>query len=226
LLRTIGFPHKRSVLRRVDPEILDELPSDDPEAIRSRRDLRVINAIMGNQRWLARRIGVGFKPGWRVLELGAGEGRLGRYLVKSGRIPASQLAGIDRVPRSPAWPAEAEWIQGDVFVSPLPPAEIVTANLFLHHFEPHELAELGRRLPSACRLFVCSEPARRQLHVWQGNLLAFVGRFNRVTRHDMPTSVRAGFLGHELPERLGISDWQISVSKTFFGAYRMEAHRP
>ena len=214
------------MLRRVDPEILDELPSDDPEAIRSRRDLRLINAIMGNHRWLARRIGIGFQTGWRVLELGAGDGELGQRLVQRNHVAANQIVGIDRAPRPLAWPAEARWLQGDVFAEALPPAEIITANLFLHHFQADTLAELGRRLPSTCRLLVCNEPARRGLHVWQGNLLAIVAGLNRVTRHDMRVSIRAGFLRRELPEWLGISDWKVFVSTTFFGAYRLEAHRP
>ena len=34
--------------RRVVAELLDELPPDDPRALRSRRDLRVVNRIMGH----------------------------------------------------------------------------------------------------------------------------------------------------------------------------------
>jgi hypothetical protein len=40
------------MLRQVLPEILDHLPADDPEAIGSRRDLRRINFLMGNKRWI------------------------------------------------------------------------------------------------------------------------------------------------------------------------------
>jgi len=213
------------VLRRVDPEILDSLPSEDPEAIGSRRDLRWINGIMGNHRWLNARIRTQMKPGWRVLELGAGEGILGSRLVRRGVVPPPQLAGIDLAPRPTGWPVESTWIQGNVFAEALPPAEIVVANLFLHHFSPEELAQLGRRLPSVCRYLACSEPARRALHIWQGRLLAMVAGLNRVTRHDMPVSIRAGFLRRELPEWLGISDWKIRVTTTLFGAYRLEAHR-
>ena len=38
--------------RRVTPEILDELPSSDPRARRSRVDLRRINRIMAAVTWL------------------------------------------------------------------------------------------------------------------------------------------------------------------------------
>ena len=42
--------------RLLVPEILDGLPPEDPEARRSRRDLRRINFLMGNERWIARQV--------------------------------------------------------------------------------------------------------------------------------------------------------------------------
>ena len=42
--------------RVVKPEILDELDGSDPRAIRSRRDLRFINLLMGNERWIQRSV--------------------------------------------------------------------------------------------------------------------------------------------------------------------------
>jgi hypothetical protein len=40
------------VERVVKPEILDDLPMDDPSARASRADLRRINFLMGNERWI------------------------------------------------------------------------------------------------------------------------------------------------------------------------------
>src|SRR3954469_16731047 len=40
------------MLRRVEPETLDHLPETDPQAVRSRRDLRRVNRVMGNLRIL------------------------------------------------------------------------------------------------------------------------------------------------------------------------------
>ncbi len=34
--------------RRLHPELLDELPPEDPRALRSRRDLQRLNVWMGN----------------------------------------------------------------------------------------------------------------------------------------------------------------------------------
>ena len=47
--------------RVVIPELLDHLPADEPEALRSRRDLRRVNWLMGNERWLG-------LDGWHVME--------------------------------------------------------------------------------------------------------------------------------------------------------------
>jgi hypothetical protein len=212
------------VQRLVEPEILDTLPSDDPEAVASRRDLRRINGLMGNHHWLEQRVRALRKLGWRTLELGAGDGTLGRRLVRDRVVEPSALLAVDLASRPADWPREAQWFQQDVLTTDLPPAEIVIANLFLHHFEPAALRELGKRLPATCRVLLCSEPARRPLHLWQSRLLALLP-LGRVTRHDMPVSIRAGFLDRELPASLGISGWNFTVSTTFFGAYRLEAHR-
>lgn len=204
--------------RRVEPEILDSLPADDAEAIRSRRDLRWINAIMGNHRWLMRRIGELRRPGCRVLEIGAGDGTLGRGLVKRGLV--EEFTAVDLAPRPHDWPSEAQWLQQDLLKTELPPSEIVIANLFLHHFE--DLSKI--RMPDKCRVLLCAEPARRRVHIWQGKVLGLLP-LSPVTRHDMEVSIRAGFLDDELPHLLGLDGWRWTVATTLFGSYRLEAHR-
>jgi len=63
--------------RRVDPELLDELPPDDPRAQRSRRDLRVVNRIMGHAGVLMHALdAVATRSPMRLVELGAGDGTL------------------------------------------------------------------------------------------------------------------------------------------------------
>ena len=43
--------------RLITREILDHLPSSDARAERARRDLRTINALMGNVRWIRQALG-------------------------------------------------------------------------------------------------------------------------------------------------------------------------
>jgi hypothetical protein len=63
--------------RIVEPELLDELPPEDPRAARSRRDLKRINAWMGNAKIMASALQKLFpqNPPRQIVEIGAGDGR-------------------------------------------------------------------------------------------------------------------------------------------------------
>jgi len=214
--------------RCVRPEILDQLPAYDPEAILSRRDLRWINWFMGNHRWLCQQIATQVPAGASILELGAGDGTLLRHAVRRGIVQPRQWHALDLVDAPLDWPADAHWFQQDVLVAPLPEVQVVIANLFLHHFESPALASLGAALPKSVRWLFVSEPERRRLHVWQGWLLHFLIRLNRVTRHDLRVSIEAGFRGSELIDAMGLahpSEWQTRQRRTFFGAHRVSAQR-
>jgi hypothetical protein len=92
------------LVRVLEPETLDHLPADDPRAVRSRRDLVRINAIMGARRLLERAMhracpAFGSAP-LRVVELGCGDGAL--LLDVARRMPAGsmpvELVLLDRQP--------------------------------------------------------------------------------------------------------------------------------
>ncbi|MDX1681377.1 MAG: hypothetical protein R3242_11685, partial [Akkermansiaceae bacterium] len=80
-------------MRQLTPELLDHLPADDPGAMRSRRDLRRINAFMGNEAWILRQI-PGDTP--RITEFGAGDGGLLKRIHQ--RHPDTPLSAIDLMP--------------------------------------------------------------------------------------------------------------------------------
>lgn len=215
-----------SVQRRVLPEHLDSLPHADPAALRSRRELLLINRIMGNAGWFVRELERAVPGGERVLELGAGDGSLLRAARAPGGPAARKWQALDLLPAPADWPPEAAWIQTDLFaLSALPETEVLVANLFLHHFEKDQLRWIGDRVPACCRLILASEPARYAAHSLQGRVLSWVAGFGPVTRHDMQCSIEAGFRGMELPEWLGLSGWQVRVKSTLLGAYRMRAWR-
>jgi hypothetical protein len=56
--------------------------------------------------------------------------------------------------------------------------------------------------------------------VWQGRLLFPI--LNRVTKHDMIVSIRAGFRGSELAAALGpeYAERELILQETWAGAYR------
>ena len=212
--------------RVIQPELLDLLPQDDPDAMRARDEMLQIHGIMGNHRWIERTVRRHRENGWRITELGAGDGALSMRLLASGCCTGQALHAFDLAPRPQHWPAEAHWTCGDVLAQTLPETEIVVASLFLHHFTGEQLRQLGVRLSPAARLIVASEPARRWVHTFTGRLFCELVELNHVQRHDMQASIRAGFRGDELRDALALdASWRTCVSSRPFGAYRFMAWR-
>lgn len=205
--------------RVVVPEILDDLPMDDPAAQASRKDLRRINFLMGNERWIIRQLST--RPDIhdaKIVEWGAGDGGLTAKLAKLGNVTALDLVGK---PQSIS--DDVEWIQGDIFKTELT-GDILVTNLFLHHFEGDALLKLGEKAKGFDYL-IGVEPWRSSLALMQGRmLLPFV---SRVTRHDMIVSIKAGFESGELAQGLDLSedDWDIKEAVCLRGGLRWMAKR-
>jgi SAM-dependent methyltransferase len=199
--------------RVVEPEFLDELAATDPGARGARRDLRKINAIMGNARIAARTL-LGYgncKPLASMVELGAGDGSfalaVARHLGQS--TARRRMVLVDRRPcvqehtrevfDSLSW--NVEIIQADAFEwldhGALDSADAILANLFLHHFQDAPLSALLRGAARRTRCFLACEPLRSRTALWAATMLPMIG-CNRVTLHDARISVRAGFCHREL----------------------------
>lgn len=208
--------------RTVKPEILDHLAAGDPAAVRSRRDLRLINSLMGNDRWIvkqARRFPAALARG--ITEIGAGEGMLARKLA--AEFSDAQITALDLAPPPENLPRNLRWVSGDVFAADLvPEGGVLIANLFLHHFEGAALRRIGE-ICASFDVLVFSEPLRAGFPHLAGALLhPFV---NHVTRHDMRVSIDAGFRCGELPAWLEIPHRKILEESTFRGAQRVVAYR-
>ena len=209
------------------PEILDQLDHDDPDALRSRADLRRINRVLGNFRWLRRALetlGAG-DGSLRVVEIGAGDGHFIREFARTH--PNVRYTAIDLAPRPENWPENLGWRQGCA-LEHLDGAEgdVLVANLFLHHLNDEQLTRLGAAL-RGYRAVICNEPARfRAFHVL-GRALQLLG-VNYVTLYDMHASINAGFRHRELPSVLGLEqpDWRVQASHSPLGFFRMIATRP
>jgi 2-polyprenyl-3-methyl-5-hydroxy-6-metoxy-1,4-benzoquinol methylase len=210
------------MLRSVEPEWLDTLEASDPRARRSRRDLRLINFIMGNAGSVALALGNVLANGARIADLGAGDGtvmlrvarrirarpiRVELMLVdRAGAISAATIARFrelqwNAMPRA----ADAiEWLQQA-------PAgfDVITANLFLHHFEPRALRQLLLLVSARTRVFVACEPRRSRFALAASRVLGVAG-CGPETRHDAAVSVRAGFRGYELSQAWpAMQDWEL-----------------
>lgn len=212
--------------RIVRPELLETYPNDHPDAIAGRQDLRLVNHVMGNHRWIMRTLRRYAQPGWHITEIGAGDGALSLRLMEAGLCTAKDLHAFDLVDRPPHWPAEAAWTQGDLFQQPLPDSEVLIANLFLHHFQDDQLQILGNRISPRTRLIIAAEPARYPIHSVLGRALCSLAQFHAITRHDMQVSIRAGFRGDELAKALGLGpEWTCHAIAAVKGAYQFLASR-
>lgn len=201
------------IARSLEAEWLDELPADDPRAIRSRGDLRRINVLMGNARFMSRALrGVTRQTtARRIVDLGAGDGAF--LLGWARRMPSlasgTELLLVDRHDAADAGIMTAlsargfrprsvqadglEWLRAQ----PVETGTWVLANLFLHHFTSEHLRLLFNAIAEKAELCCACEPRRTPASLAASKLLGFIGA-NRVTRHDATVSVRAGFRKQEL----------------------------
>ncbi|AZO47997.1 MAG: methyltransferase domain-containing protein [Mesorhizobium sp.] len=198
--------------RSLVPEILDGLAADDARALRSRRDLARINALMFQAPIMAMLLRKFLpKPPERILEIGAGDGT---FMLKVARRlatdwPGVELTMLDRVGLvTPALAADfarlgwkLETVTADVVdwaqKTDGRPFDAITVNLFLHHFDDAGLLRLFLLLRRKAPLILATEPLRANWALAAARLLWAIGA-NDVTRHDAPQSVRAGFRGREL----------------------------
>ena len=221
-------PSRQRVIRVVKRELLDSLSEDDPNAMHNRRDIRKFNVIMGNFRWFRRTLKKVLRPSDRILEIGAGSGDLGSYLLHSHISDNNILLdGLDLCSRPQSWRPPWGWHKIDLrLFEGYDKFSIVLASMILHQFEREDLFELGRKLSQETRVIIASETARRRLHLYQLKLGKILGT-NPVTDHDARVSIEAGFLGDELPRFLGLESkvWSWSCQTGILGQYRMTAVR-
>ena len=197
--------------RHIQPEILDELPADDPRAIQSRRDLQKVNAFMGHPGMVVRALRAAPRRPRLLVELGTGDGTLmlrvaRRLRPQSGGIramlvdrrPSVSVATLDGF-NAAGWSVEI--CESDVFEWLCRPnaetADATVANLFLHHFGDAELAHLLNLTAQQTIRFIACEPRRSRTALAGTSLLPLIG-CNEVTLHDADVSVRAGFRDSEL----------------------------
>jgi SAM-dependent methyltransferase len=196
--------------RIVVREFLDDLPAEDPRAIHSRRDLRLCNALMFQPAIIARMLARHCAEAPRTLvDIGAGDGTfalsIARRLARRWRGVSVTLVDRQNIVsdatigafESLGW--RAERVSADVFefFARSRQLDLVTANLFLHHFPDERLAELLATIARSTRAFVTGEPRRGPAAAIGCRFLPIFG-CNEITLHDSAASVRAGFRGEEL----------------------------
>lgn len=204
--------------RTLEPELLDLLAADDPRARASRRDLVRINFVMRQQAIMAGLLRQMSVPR-RLADLGSGDGRylLGVARRMAPHWPQVTALLVDRQDivsaQTRAGFAELGWkcesYTGDIFEAmPHLDAEVITANLFLHHLDDVALKRLVTLAAQQSRGFVACEPRRSAAALLASHMVFALG-CNDVTRHDAVASVRAGFAGHELSRLWPSERWRL-----------------
>jgi hypothetical protein len=201
-----------SLARAVRPEWLDLLPPDDPRAVRSRRDLRRINSWMLQPHIMAGALAKYCPQTPRhIVDLGAGDGA---FMLQVARRLGSRWQGVTLtlLDRHDLVSAETKqhfqaigWLVTTVaadafdFLQQDNPAivDVITTNLFLHHFPEIELARLLALIAQRTDAMVACEPRRAPLALAASHLVWGIG-CNDVSRHDAVVSVRAGFNDREI----------------------------
>jgi Methyltransferase domain len=225
--------------RFVLPELLDRLPNDDPNAIAIRRDLKTVNSLSRNIESIAGNLRKFCAEPPRVLiDIGSGDGsamlRVAKKLAPRWRnvtaILVDQQDAVSQDTRDAfaalGWKAEST--VADVFEfleRPRPDKAVMTANLFLHHFEDEPLKRLFAGAARSASLFVACEPRRSRLTLRSSTLLWLIG-CSDVSCYDAFASAWAGFRGKELsalwPSEAG---WRLHEDKAWLFMQSFVAQR-
>ncbi len=202
--------------RRGDAEELLDLPDHDPaELAANLRDIQRVNRLAGGSAatlrhlpGLVRQIPRGHPL--EILDLATGSGDIPRDLARWAACQARplrltvsdlspQILGIAR--RTLAGIQGVTFTVCDAREVPLPDRafDIVLCSLSLHHFAPGDAVRLLREMERLCRTGFIVNDIRRAaagyVAAWTASRIA---TRNRLTRHDMPLSVRRAYTPDEL----------------------------
>jgi SAM-dependent methyltransferase len=225
--------------RRLEAELLDQLPADDPRAIRSRRDLKRLNALMRNTACMAtalRKYSAGRQPR-TIVDLGCGDGqstlevarRLAPHWPNVTIVLQDRQNIVSQATREAfaALQWRTETVSADVFDflagAQVAAVDVITANLFLHHFTDEQLRRLLATAAQHPWLVVACEPRRARFVVEMSRLLWAIG-CNDVSIHDAIVSARAGFVGNELSalwpshDKWTLHEWEAPLFSHCFAA--------
>jgi SAM-dependent methyltransferase len=194
--------------RSEEPELLD-LGVDEEEAVRSLGDLRWVNRWLGGGRSLLRAVRPYLHEGSRVLDVGCGSADLPALLLRaiSARLT---VVGVDlKLLHLRQAPPVVHRVVANVRGLPFAPRsfDVVTASLFLHHFDGPQVAAVLRSLFAlARRVLVVNDLRRARVPLLFGQA-AFPFLFrSRVSVQDGLTSIRRAFRGHELRQAFAAAD--------------------
>jgi SAM-dependent methyltransferase len=192
----------RLATRATEPELLDEgVP--DAEALRSLRDLRFVNRWLGNSRSLLSAVRPHLPPGGRLLDVGSASGDVPALLQARLPGPISAVALDVKALHLRLAPTGLHRLVADVRRLPFPERsfDVVTASLFLHHFDADELPALLASLYALARRALVVNDLHRAFVPYAFGRALFPLLFrSRVSVQDGLLSIRRAFRPAEMRE--------------------------
>jgi SAM-dependent methyltransferase len=186
--------------RSSEPEKLD-IGVPAAEALKSLGDIRRVNRWLGGRRSLLDAVRPYLRPGSRVLDVGCGSADLPAFL--QSQVPFPILAvGLDvKLLHVRQAPPGVRPVVGDVKHLPFAPRsfDVVTASLFLHHFDDHEAPEVLARLHALARRALVVNDLHRAAVPWVFGRLVFPWAFrSQISVDDGLLSIRRAFRPREM----------------------------
>lgn len=209
------------------PEILDDFSLKGHDLEVNLKELEAVNRWLGGYRvtlrGLKRAIGDETAKTWRVIDCGCGAGDTLIEMAEWGRHRAVdlQLTGIDanstavqyamkQAGRTPNLRFKMVNILSPHFIRL--PADLITFNLFLHHFSEDEIVDFLIQCRKKNAAIIINDLHRNKVAYHLFRLLSRIFRFSRIGRHDGKLSVKKGFVKRDwqrLFARAGIENYSI-----------------
>jgi ubiquinone/menaquinone biosynthesis C-methylase UbiE len=211
--------------RSQDTELLDEgVPPE--EALRSLGDLRFVNRWLGNRQRVLRAVRPALEasPSPSLLDVGCGSGDVPVWIASQVARPVN-VVGVDVKPlHLHAAPPALRGVVADVHALPFPDGrfDVVTASLFLHHFDGDDVARVLRELYRVTRGALVVNDLRRSRVPYVFGRATFPLLFrSRVSVEDGLLSIRRGFTHEELRREFAAAGIPAQVEPTW--PYRLLA---
>lgn len=214
--------------RAEDPELLDEGVSDD-EARRSLADLRFVNRWLGNRGRLLAAVRPFLAASDRpsLLDVGCGSADVPLWIASRLERPV-EVVGVDRKAlhlRAAVGPLRG--VAADVHALPFGDDrfDVVTASLFLHHFDGADVSRVLRELYRVARRALVVNDLRRARVPYAFGRAVFPLLFrSRVSVEDGLLSIRRAFTAPELAR--AFADAGLAATVTRHWPYRLLAVAP